>query len=361
MKNIPPGVMHEPRPMAWAHLTTTGDIKKLIDENALEILPVDWPDIPKKDPAPIPVDAASTLLRRAYPYIFDCAAYMATHYPDRIKEDELYKSFIMPYDVFLDYCLDDCNELKEELKHELYPLFKGRPAKYIKVSKNRAVFAHPVIISFFHADLKTGKEKRIKNIGHDSKVSMVQVQILKELLSYEQGYINLPKAPYAKIRRIYNKMRNNMQPFLDNKDSYRGTINHMKSIATEKISTEEAARLATVTHAQWNVIEKIEQGGFYKVYLAVKYILANRNAALSEQNYDFLELCSKCAPEYTYKRGGKLYYKDRKGAVRFSILIAGILHKLGPEDMDVIGIEEIRPHEEQNCITVIFNGGRRKK
>ncbi|MDR0472662.1 MAG: hypothetical protein LBH43_03175, partial [Treponema sp.] len=182
MKNIPTGVMHEPKPMAWAHLTTTGDIKKLIEENALEILPVDWPDIQKKDPAPIPVDAASTLLRRAYPYIFDCAAYMATHYPERIKEDEVYKRFTMPYDVFLDYCLGDCEELTEELKHELYPLFKGRPAKYIKVSKDKAVFAQPVIISFFFADLKTGKERRIENLGYDRKINMVQVQIIKELL-----------------------------------------------------------------------------------------------------------------------------------------------------------------------------------
>jgi phosphopantetheinyl transferase len=72
-------------------------------------------------------------------------------------------------------------------------------------------------------------------------------------------------------------------------------------------------------------------------------------------------LCSKCAPEYTYERGGKLYYKDRKEAMRFSILIAGMLHALGLEDKNAIGIEEIKPHGEQDCITVIFKGKGRNK
>jgi len=169
-KEIPRKIVHKPKPMAWAQLATTGDIKKLVENNALTVLPVNWPDDTKKGTTPVPINIASTSLRRTYPYIFDCAAYVATHYPERIIEGEVYKSFSMPYEVFLNYCLDDCEDLKEELKKELYPLMKGRPAKYIKVSNDRAVFAQPVIISFSYEELKTDKDKRIENIGHENKV-----------------------------------------------------------------------------------------------------------------------------------------------------------------------------------------------
>ena len=286
---------------------------------------------------------------------------MATHYPGRIKDDDIYKCFDMPYDVFLDYCLDNCTEQTEDLKNELYPLFKGRPAKYIKVSQDKVVFAQPVILAFYYAKLKAGKEKRIENIGHDRRVSTVRVYILKELLSFEKGYINLPKAPYAKIKRIYNNMRKYLQPFLDNKDDYRGMINHVKSISTGPISTEEAARAATITLAQGRILTDIEQGGFYRVYRAIEYIAVNRNKAINKQNYSFLELCCKCAPEYTYERDGKLYYEDRLAAMRFCFLIAGIIDRLEPEDKEAIGIENIEPQEKRDVITVTFISRKREK
>jgi len=361
MKDIPSGVMHEPRTMAWAQLTTTGEIKKMAEENALEVLPLNWPENTKKEPVPVPVSVASLSLRRAYPYIFNCAAYVATHYPERIKDDGIYKYFEMPYDVFLNYCLDSCTEQTEDLKNELYPLFRGRPAKYIKVSQDKAVFACPINIAFFYAELKTGKEKRIEKIGHDHRVNKVRVYIIKELLSFEKGYINLPKAPYAKIKHIYNKMRNYLQSFLDNKDNYRGMINHVKGISTGPISTNEAARVATITLAQGKILEEIEQGGFYKVYRAIEYIAVNRNGAINKQNYNFLEICGKCAPNYIYEKDGKLFYKDRLSAIRFCLLIAGVIDGLEPEDRDAIGIESIKPHKERDEITVTFTNHKRGK
>jgi len=353
MKEIPSRVLHKPKPMIWAQLATISDIKKLVENNALTELPVNWPDDSKKDTSPVPINIASTSLRRTYPYVFDCAAYVATHHPEKITESEIYKIFSIPYDVFINYCLGECNEQKEELKIELYPLIKGRPAKYIKVSNDKVVFAQPVIISLSYKELKSDKDKRIENVS-DNKVYKIEVQILKKLLSYEKGYTNLPGAPYAKIRRIFNKMKNNIQPFLEVKDDYRKTIEHTKSISTYDISTEEAARLATITYAQWKILEDIEQGGFYKIYLAIEYILVNKSSKAVKQDYNFLKLCSKCAPEYVYERDGKLFYKDKKAALRFSYLITGILDNLEVEDKEAIGIKSIQPHETQDCITAIF-------
>ena len=361
MKNIPSGVMHEPRPMAWAQLATVGEIKKIAEENALEMLPLDWLDKAKRDPVPVPLNAASVSLRRVYPYIFNCAAYVATHYPERIKNDDIYKCFDIPYDIFLDYCLDDCTEQTEDLKSELYPLFRGRPAKHIKVSQEKAVFAHPIIIAFYYDELKTDKEKRIEKLGYDRRVSRVRVYILKELLSFEKGYINLPKAPYAKIKRIYNNMKKNLQPFLDNKDNYRGMINHVKSISAGPVSTEEAAKMATVTLAQGEILQGIEKGGFYSVYRAIEYLSVNRNRTIDKQDYSFLELCGKCAPEYTYERGGKLFYSNRLAAMRFCLLIAGIIDGLEPGDREAIGIEKIEKHKRQDVITVTFTSCKRGK
>jgi hypothetical protein len=129
---------------------------------------------------PLPLSRATTDLRRAYPYIFDCAAYAKTHNPQKIDTDEFYSRFTMPYHKFLEYCLDDCTEQTQYLKEEIYKLMKGQPAKYIKVSKESTVFGQPVIITFKHTDLKTSKEEYITNIGHDAKVDLVQVQILKD-------------------------------------------------------------------------------------------------------------------------------------------------------------------------------------
>jgi len=145
-----------------------------------------------------------------------------------------------------------------------------------------------------------------------------------------------------------------MEPFLDVKDDYRKTIEHMKSISTNHINTETAAKLATITHAQWKILEDIEQGGFYKLYLAIEYILVNKSSKAVKQDYDLLKLCSKCAPDYMYERDGKLFYKDRRAALRFGCLIAGILLNFEAEDKEAIGIEAIQPHETQDCITITF-------
>jgi len=340
-QEIPAGVMHEPSSMAWAQLTPTRDHIKLIKNEAETVL-IETPDGTTNNP--LPITKATTLLRRAYPYIFNCAAYMLTHYKERIKEGEFYKSFLMPADVFYKYCLDDCTEQRDYLKKEIYEILAGEnsKAKYIKVSKDRTVFARPVIIALSHTNIETGKDERIKNIGQDKKVDKVEIQILKELMTYEHGYLNVPKAFYAKTRRIYNIMRNNAQPYFDNKDDYWSLINHVKSTCIGgTMTTAQAARHASAIFEYSKILADIEQGDFHKIYLALEYILINRKRGAKKQTYDLLKLCEKCAPEYTQEVGGKLYYKDKKTACRFFLIMGGITKLFRPEDKDVIGIEKI--------------------
>jgi len=77
--------MHEPSVMAWAQLTSTREHMKQIKN---EIEPVLIEALDGTTNNPLPITKATTLLRRAYPYIFNCAAYMLTHYKERIKEGE---------------------------------------------------------------------------------------------------------------------------------------------------------------------------------------------------------------------------------------------------------------------------------
>jgi hypothetical protein len=285
MKKIPTGIMHKPKTMIWAELTPLKEHKER-EEKGVEIEGIETtPTETRKEP--LPISRATTDLRRAYPYIFDCAAYAKTHNPKRIITDNYYSRFEMPYSVFLDYCLDYCTEQTDYLKNEIYKLMNGQKAKRIKVSKDKTVYGWPVIVTFSHTELKTGKEKRIENIGADAKVDMVQIQILKELLDTSHGYGNVPKAFYAKTRHYYSIMRENVHPVLESKDDYRKLINQIKKMSAGPIGTEEAAHAATTIVGQAQALEKLapEQGGFYPVYSALEYILANKKGKASFQIY----------------------------------------------------------------------------
>jgi len=354
---IPENVMHEPKTMAWAQLTPTGEHKKREQGGIKPVMAID-PEGTTYNP--MPVSKATTLLKRAYPYVFNCAAYALTHHSEKIEEDELYKRFTMPAHKFFEYCLDGCSEQKEYLEKELYEILTGNTskAKYIKVSESRTVLAQPVIIAFTHTDLKTGKEERIRNIGQDKKVDKVHIQILKEILTLERGYLNVPKAFYAKIRHTFETMRKNIQPLVDNRNNYRGLIKTVKGIATGPMNTQEAARAASIILEQNNVLTRIEQGGFHKVYLAFEYILANRGGRkIKRQSYDLLKLCSKAAPEYTRETEGKLYFKDKKEAFRYGLLMGKMVEMFEPQIREIIGIERIRTSDTGDALEVMFNSG----
>jgi hypothetical protein len=103
-KKTPEGITHQPKAMAWAQLTTANEIKKLEKTGAVEI-----PEGTTHNP--MPVSKATASLRRAYPYIFDCAAYVLSRAPEMIREgdlDDLYKYIKIPVGVFYEYCLDGC-------------------------------------------------------------------------------------------------------------------------------------------------------------------------------------------------------------------------------------------------------------
>jgi hypothetical protein len=358
MKKIPKGIMHEPKVMAWAEATPLSEHKEREKQGVqIDIIPSDTKKI-----EPLPLSRATTELRRAYPYIFDCAAYVLTHSPERIETDLFYSRFTMPYHVFLNYCLDYCTEQTQYLKEELYRLLKGQPAKYIKVSKTRTVLAQPVIIAFSHTDLKTGKDKLITNIGKDEKVDLVQVQILKELLDVSHGYLNLPKAPYAKISRAFNVMKEIIKlssidgKYDDDKENhakYREKINNIKNSVSTKISTNEAVNLLNILQTQKQLIEKLDQGGYHAVYLAFEYIIANKKQGAERQDYSFIDLCEKCYPELVQNRDGKRYFNRgaKVEAFRLTLKMLAVMLSIEP----AFGISTIEDClRSGDYITVVF-------
>jgi hypothetical protein len=351
MKKIPEGIMHVPTPMAWAQTTPMSEHKDR-ENRGIEIDVV--PDGSRK--LPFPITRASTELRRAYPYIFNAAAYALTHNPEKIDTDLFYSRFTMPYEVFLDYALDDCTEQKQYLKEELYRLLSGQPAKYIKVSETRTVLAQPVVIAFSRTDLRTGKEKRITNIGQDFRVDAIQVQILKELLTFDHGFLNQPKAFYAKTRRAYASMVNNFQFVLDYKEDNDiwKLLTAIRGRASGHINRQDAIPLANVLISQVDSLSYMAQGDFYRVYLALEYIMAHRGKAAKSKEYNPLELCNKCAPDLTQEKNGTLYAKDWAAVFSFCGLVAAFVHFMPQQDKDILRIQHILPCDNNKKLVVSF-------
>jgi hypothetical protein len=345
-KKIPEEVNHVPKPMIYAQLTT------LKEHKARQEKDVSVKDIREVETAtktePLPLSRATTDLRRIYPYIFECAAYAKTHNPEKMDTDLFYTRFTMPYDVFLDYCVGDCKEQIEYLKNEIYKLIKGQPAKYIKVSESWTIYGQPVIITFgAKRDPRTKKEKTITNIKQDKLVELVQVQIIKELLDVETGYINVPKAFYAAVRQAYDKIKELFdfrEQAINEAPDYRSKINFMKDCvqaAGRSITTKEALTIINIMPEQKKQLEKLEQGGFHKIYLAFEYILINRCRGIKQQNYELLPMLKKCAPELVQERNGKLYKANTDELAAFMDLMRLFVKGFQKPTSNILGITGI--------------------
>jgi hypothetical protein len=353
MKKVPTGIMHKPKNMAWAELTPAKDIKALEKIKAVKDI-TEYEEGNKKNP--LPVSKATTLLRRAYPYIFDCVTYCNTHAPDKFIMADYYKSVTMPADIFFDYCLGGCNGQRERLKDEIYKMLIGdvNKAKYIKIN-NEVVYGQPIIITLIRTNPETGKEERIYNLGHDQIIDRVQVLIFGCLLSSEQGYLNVPKAFYAKTRQVYDNMRNNIRPLIDNKDSsHKDIIKAVRSMAVGKMSLVEASSAASICLEQAALLQSLEQGGFYEVFLGMEYILINRRRGADFQEYGIKKLCSKCKPEYVQEKNGKYTYKDKKNAFRYALFIGVFIKMFDANTRQIIGIERVEPTGDGDKISVFF-------
>jgi hypothetical protein len=355
-KPIPAGIMHKPAPMTWAQLTPMSEHKERMI-NGIEPEIIESPEAPAPKGTkhePLPLTRAKSDLRRVYPYIFDCAAYVLTHAPERIETDLFYSRFTMPYSVFLDYCLDNCTDQTDYLKAELYHVLIGQPAKYIKVSPERTVYAPPVIIALSHTDPKTGKQKRVANIGQDKIVDLIQVQIIKELLSFDTGYLNQPKAFYAKTRNAYNAMLHGAHRF--DGLAYREAVNSAKKIITASTGTIADTQTATMlienVKRHTPILENMEQGGFYRVYLALEYIIAKKGRHAKQKNYSLLELCEKCAPELVENKEGTLYFKHRDTAEGLLIILQVFVDILSTEK--ALGIKEIKQLKTEKRDTAFY-------
>jgi hypothetical protein len=221
----------------------------------------------------------------------------------------------------------------------MYKLFKGQPAKYIKVSKTETVFAQPLIIALRYTDLETGKDIRITNIGQDHKVITIQVQILKELLNVSHGYLNVPKAFYAKVKQYYDTLLNGVS--LPNEFcalSYRDKITVMKTALDPKMTVDETVALLAGMRELEIMLKNIPQGIHHAVYLAFEYIISKRGNGVQSKDYSFLELCDKCYHELVQREGGKLYFKDKKKSYAFFVTLALFVTNACPE----LGISDLK-------------------
>jgi hypothetical protein len=321
--SIPTGIMHKPASMVWAQLTPLREHKGLAEKN-LKII-----DNKKMRKEAVPISRATTELRRVYPYIFDCLAYAQTHNPKKITRDLFFSSFNMPYYVFLDYCLDGCTEQTQYLKKEIYrPWGKNdeddkasntSDIRYINI--NGAEFlGRPIDISLIRTDLITKKDKRITNIGQDRKVEYVHIHVLNGLLDASRGYLNQPKAFYAKVRRIYDTLKRECNIF-QNASNYKELIIDAEQTRLSPITTEQAKELIEIYKDQNLALDELEQGGFHSVFLAFEYILARKKRGAKKQDYSLLKLCDKCKPELTQLRNGVLYFNGRERVATFFVLL----------------------------------------
>jgi hypothetical protein len=234
---------------------------------------------------------------------------------------------------------------------------KGQPAKYIKTSEHTTVFGQPVIITFKHIDLKTNKQKRILNIGQDQAVDLVQIQILKELITFDNGWLNLPKAFYAKTRRAYNLLRGKHSADFS-KMTYHEAITQARKEVPFKITLPEARQYIEIVTNQNKLLDKWEQGGFYELYSAFEYIVAlkprSREGQIPRKDYSLLALCEKCAPAMLYNRDGNWYFRNKNEATAMFLAIqamAEYLTKLEP----TIGIAKINMIErDQKAKDIMF-------
>jgi hypothetical protein len=339
---VPTGIMHKPATMAWAQLTQLKEHKELAEKN-LQII-----DNKKMKKESIPISRATTELRRAYPYIFDCLAYAQTHNPRKITKDDFFSSFNMPYHVFLDYCLDGCTEQTQYLKKEIYRLWGKKDdddkkpdafdIRYININGTEFL-GRPIDISLIRTDLTTKKDKRIANIGQDKKVEYVHIHVLNGLLDTSHGHLNQPKAFYAKIRRIYDTLKRECNIIFNNVSNYMELIVNSKQTMLSPITAEQAKELIEIYKDQDMALDELEQGGFHSVFLAFEYILARKKRGTKKQDYSLLDLCEKCKPELIQVHNGILYFKDKEKVSTFFTLLTMFVAFLQNEK--AVGIKNI--------------------
>ena len=168
-------------------------------------------------------------------------------------------------------------------------------------------------------------------------MSTVHIQIVKELLDLSTGYINVPKAFYAKTRNIFNETRNSILRMFDSTKSYREQINDAKRLMDVKTTSEALRAIETVQEFK-TYIDRLEQGGFHDIYLAFEYILARKRNGTKSQKYSTMDLCEKCNPTLIQHANEKLYFHNRKEVRRYLELIAHFANGMSDQH---IGIDTI--------------------
>jgi hypothetical protein len=186
---------------------------------------------------------------------------------------------------------------------------------------------------------------------------MVQIMILKELLNPDHGYLNVPKAMYAKTRQIVTGMINWV-------DEITG-IYQTKGIFTAIRENKKGKFINMTNQKVYDILEayikhrdilaEIEQGEYHPVYLALEYILIHKGRKTKNKEYSLLALCEKCYPKLVQLRDGKRYFnRDKNNANGFLLTLTVIGASLG-ESMGIDHIGAAMPRNGDIFFIVYFS------
>jgi hypothetical protein len=203
----PVDIEHTPRPAARALMTTTA-INKERQAAGIEYTEgVEYIDDTPKfgdmvEPYSVKISRVTSELSGAFPFLFNTISYVLTN--EVVKkafyteiDKGYYDSIVLPLDVFMDITLDKTKGVRPFLMSELAKLEKNKPSKIIPFDENVSVYGQPIILTIGRE--KAGHIEHINRDRLDTKLTKVQILFMKCFFRNTNGYIQEPKAVYAKL------------------------------------------------------------------------------------------------------------------------------------------------------------------
>jgi hypothetical protein len=329
-KKIPKDKMHEPRKVEEA-LTSPAVIHRQRAENGVQ-----YYDGISYDPDGNPVlgneieqykvkiSKATTDLSGAFPYVFDALAYICTHAKQLVRtsqKDSSYYDVVIPYDKFIDLCIDESTFLEARFKSELYQLMHKEQAKIIPFDEHTSFFGFPLVIALkagtgeklkpqilkIMKNLKkikhiiykknpendTGSKKEVERVEFEDfdkslkPVGSVEILFLKSLfrntLENKNAYTNAPKGLYAYIQRAVLKVREKAQ---------------LNDVLPQETEYYEDDHFISSYNRLWHYLHLRDNDTLqYWKYPEEEHIMS----------VSIIELLLHIAPQYVQIRGEKMY------------------------------------------------------
>jgi hypothetical protein len=303
---IPKDIEHEPKASAQAMITTTL-INKERQEMGVEYtegiaykdeLPIKGKMI---DPYDVRISRATSELAGAYPFLFNVISFVLTHeeYKKRAYENlqkGFFDSIVLPLDVFLNIALDNTKNVKPYLMSELKKLEKEKPTKIVPFDETTSVYGQPIIFT-----IGNERAEYLKNIDRSRYTNRTKVQILfmKCFFRNERGYIQEPKAVYAKLVEAQTRQRKEQ----------------LQSAADTPSTTLMKPAPIEDPYAQTSSINRVRE-----------YLFLHDNGKSDTIHYDVLGLLRHSQPQYVRQSGrskGLIWHK--KEAMSFLHHVLAVL------------------------------------